>query len=150
MIVVSRTSQISNKFIPIQILIDGQQTGSLVDGERSEFRTPSGVHTIQAKLNISTSNTLEFTISDNQIIEFELGSTVNVLKNILIALSHPALLVVLYLLDKIIGWDYFLLTGLIAFLGFEAWMLSVRRRKTAPNQAVEKHYLYIKRVNRNL
>lgn len=150
MILITRTTQFSNKFVPIQIHIDGQQSGSLVDGERSEFRIPSGEHTIQAKLNISTSNILEFTISDNQIIEFELGSTVNVVKNILIALSHPALLVVLYMLDKIIGWDYFLLTGLIAFLGFEAWMYIARRRKKTSNPEAEKHYLYLKRVNRNL
>jgi hypothetical protein len=147
MIIISRTSQISNKFVPISVFVDNSEIGSVRDGDRSEFRIPAGEHTIQARVNISVSNKIVFDLKDGRNIEFELGSNVNVMKNVLLALSHPALLVALYLLDKVIGWDYFLLFGLLAYIAFEVWIYISRRRKAKLTPETEKHYLYLKQLD---
>jgi hypothetical protein len=146
MVIISRTSQISNKFVPIQIYIDGVNVGSLTDGERAEFRVTPGEHVLEAKLNISVSNVLKFEAPNNRNIEFELGSNVNVMKNVLIMISHPAILISLYFLDKIIKWDYFLLFGFLVYLTFEAWVYFVQRKKNKATPAKEIHYLYLKPV----
>lgn len=146
MVIISRTSQISNKFVPIQIYIDEVNVGSLSDGERAEFRVTPGEHVLEAKLNISVSNVLKFEAPNSRNIEFELGSNVNVMKNVLIMISHPAILISLYFLDKIIKWDYFLLFGFLAYLTFEAWVYFVQRKKNKSTPAKEIHYLYLKPV----
>jgi len=147
MIIISRTSQFSNKFVPIHIYIDGQKAGSLRDGERAEFRVVAGEHTLQAKVNISASNPIQFEIGDKRNIDFELGSNINVMKNVLIALSHPALLMALFFADKIIKWDYFLVFGMLAFLAFETWSYILRKRKNSITPENEKYYLYLKRTD---
>ncbi len=147
MIIISRTSQFSNKFVPISIYVDGQHIGSLSDGERSEFRLAAGEHTMHARVTVSISNSIVFNLKDNQNINFELGSNVNVGKNMLLALSHPAILIGLYYLDKIIGWDYFLLWGVLAYLAFEAWLYISNRRKAKLVSETEKHYLYLKQLD---
>jgi len=146
MIIVSRTTQFSNKFVPIGIYIDGEKVGSLRDGQQSEFRLSSGEHTIQARVNISASNSISFNSDGKQVIHFVLGSNVNVIKNILIALSHPALLIALFLLDKVINWDYFLVSALSVFILYEALTYLSRRRKSKNLSESEKYYLYLRRL----
>lgn len=147
MIIVSRTSQLSNKFVPLSLYIDGVKVGSLSDGERSEFRIAPGLHTMQAKVNISASNEVQFEVKENKNIEFELGSNINVMKNVLLAISHPLLLFALFMLDKIIKWDFFLVFGLLTFLIYEAWLYFERRRKARVAPEIEKYYLYLTQVN---
>lgn len=149
MITVSRSSQFSNKFVPIGIYIDGAKVGSLRDGERSGFSIKPGEHIIQAKVNISASNIIKFQLYDNQNIGFELGSNVNVIRNILLSLSHPVLLIALLLLSKIIEWKYFLVFSLLSYIVFEAWIYITRRRKIKTISETEKYYLYLRRTDSN-
>lgn len=147
MIIVSRTSQFSNKFVALDLYIDRLKVGSLSDGERCEFRADPGSHTMQARVNISVSNEVQFDVKENKNIEFELGSNINVMKNMLLALSHPFLLLALFMLDRILNWDYFLLFGLIVFLAYEAWVYYSRRHKAGAVPDTEKNYLYLRQVS---
>lgn len=146
MIIITRTSQFSNKFIPISIYIDGVKIGSLRDGERSEFRVAAGLHTLQAKLNISASNSIEFELNEKNNIEFELGSNINVGLNVLIALSHPAMFAAIFLIDSIIHSDIFLVSSLFAFIGYEIWTYIRRKRQKKVTPESERYYLYLKRT----
>lgn len=147
MMIVNRTSQFSNRFVPIAIIVDGIKIGSVSYGERSEFSLIPGLHTIQAELKISKSNSIEFQLFEGKNIEFELGSNISLGKNILLALLHPAMIFAILILDKIINSDIFLVSAFSLFLVYEVWFYVKRKQKSKLVPEDQKYYIYLKEIS---
>lgn len=50
-IIIKRSNEYVNKMRAIKILVDGEEIGSVADGEIKEFTTPEGEHKIEAKID---------------------------------------------------------------------------------------------------
>jgi hypothetical protein len=61
-----RTSEWNARFRDYKIFIDGQQVGTIANGETKEFTTTSGMHTIAAKIDWCISPDLTVNADDNQ------------------------------------------------------------------------------------
>ena len=72
-IIIKRTSEYANFLVSCQILIDGNKTGNLSNGQTKEFKTTSGQHTVQAKIDWGSSQKLLLTLSEDDNKELILG-----------------------------------------------------------------------------
>lgn len=144
MITIRRKSSFSNKYANFNIYLDGNKIGTIKDGGRVEFNIEPGKHTLQTTLNISASNSIDFEIDENKFKAFETGSNVNIKKNILTALMHPAILIGIFLIDRIINYNYFIVYALIAYIGYEIYTYIERKRKNKKMLEHEKYYIYLK------
>lgn len=146
MIIIERKSSLSNKFTNYNVYLDGNKIGCLSDGETAEFNIEPGNHTLQIKMNISASNKIEFEHEANQFLYFETGSNIKVLNNILLALMHPAILIGIFLIDKIITYKYFIVYALMAYIVFEIYTYIKRKRANNVLKEEDKYYLYLKQT----
>ena len=71
---IKRSSQYENKLRAITIYLDGIKLGEIADGETKDFEVVKGNHTLVAKIDWATSNTINFDI-DNYDLEFNLRGT---------------------------------------------------------------------------
>jgi hypothetical protein len=143
---IDRTIQGSFYFVPIQVLLDGKRIGSIRSGRSFEFEVPNGVHSLQATFLMSRSNIQHFEASHGNFTHYSLGSDVNMLKNIWMIVKHPLILLSLYLIDKQIHWDYFLLFSLIAYLLYELVENKRKKRQRVDQPEPDKYYIYLREI----
>jgi len=68
-----RKDEYNNKFRPIKIFVDGENIGTIANGETKDFNVHSGRHSIIAKIDWCSSSELSFDIKDNETKTFSLG-----------------------------------------------------------------------------
>lgn len=146
MVIIQRKPSFSNSTAKYSVYLNGEKAATLSEGERAELNVPDGSHSLQVKLNISESNIITFETNDQQPIHFETGSNINVLKNILNSLLHPAILVSIFFLNKIIPYKYFIVYALLAYIAFEIYTYIKRKRRNKILDETEKYYLYLKLI----
>ncbi|MBK7212381.1 MAG: hypothetical protein IPH88_03575 [Bacteroidales bacterium] len=145
-VTVRRTKDWSYRFVPIKVAFNNQVAGSLKAGESVDFELEDGEYGIQAYFWRTGSNSLNFEARHGRFFLFEIGSDVNMLRNILAIVKHPAILIALYFIDKLLTWDYFLLFGI---LGYIVWELVDNFRKKAERKAhtePDKYYIYLREI----
>jgi len=72
-IIISRKQEWNNKFRQIGIYIDGQQIGTVGNGEVKTFEIPDGNHSIKAKIDWCGSRELEFSVQGDEKKYFKLS-----------------------------------------------------------------------------
>jgi len=68
-----RTSELSNLIRDYKIFIDGQQVGTIANGETKDFPTTVGQHIVTAKVDWCSSPDLSVDINANQTINLKVG-----------------------------------------------------------------------------
>lgn len=71
----TRKSEFKNALRKYTILVDGNDVGSIGNGKSLQIDIEPGMHTIQAKIDWCTSNTIEFDTENDELIEFEVCSS---------------------------------------------------------------------------
>jgi hypothetical protein len=71
---VSRDSGYVDNLRAYHILLDGKKIGKLKNGETREFTVDPGSHSIKAKIDWCSSQTLDFTATDGEPLVFHVKS----------------------------------------------------------------------------
>ncbi len=68
-----RTSEYSNRMRDYKIFIDGQQVGTIANGETKDFPSTVGQHIVKAKVDWCSSPDISVDINDNQTKNLKVG-----------------------------------------------------------------------------
>lgn len=68
-----RTSEYNNRMRDYKIFIDGQQVGTIANGETKDFPTTVGQHTITAKIDWCSSPKISIELKENQTSNLKVG-----------------------------------------------------------------------------
>ena len=69
-----RANEFANRLRDIKLFIDGNKLDTISNAQVKEFTISPGDHILQAKVDWCSSNKASFTISENEIKQFELIS----------------------------------------------------------------------------
>jgi hypothetical protein len=69
-----RSNEYANRLRDIKIFLDGTELGKIGNAQTKDFEVMSGDHMLQAKIDWCSSNKVTFSISDNEIISFNMDS----------------------------------------------------------------------------
>ena len=75
MITISRKRGYADKIRKYKVIVDNNYLGTINAGETKDFEVPPGKHTIYLKIDWCRSNKLDFNLSENEVIEFDCGSS---------------------------------------------------------------------------
>ena len=103
MIKIQRKSEYYNKLRDDKIFIDGQQVGTIANGETKEFAAKDGQHTVTAKIDWCSSPDILVDIKDNETKNLNVGGFKK--GNWLMPLGL-VVLVLHFILSKTIGFNY--------------------------------------------
>ena len=67
-----RPNDFLNRARKIKIYLDGNKIGDTLSNEVKAFEIPSGTHVLNAKIDWCSSNKINFAISENETMKFEL------------------------------------------------------------------------------
>lgn len=130
-----RTSEYNNRMRDYKIFIDGQQVGTIANGETKDFPTTVGQHIVTAKVDWCSSPDISVDINDNQTKNLKVGGFRNGQFLMPIGLG---LIVLHFILSKFADFDYtiFLVAPLFLLL---VYYLTIGR----------KNYLTLEEINEN-
>ena len=130
-----RTSEYNNRMRDYKIFIDGQQVGTIANGETKDFPTTVGKHIVTAKIDWCSSPDISVDIKDNQTKNLKVGGFRNGQFLMPIGLG---LIVLHFILSKFADFDYtiFLVAPLFLLM---VYYLTIGRKK----------YLTLEEVNEN-
>ena len=74
---IKRTSEYNNKMRTYKIYIDGQNVGTISNGETKEFQTTEGQHSMFAKIDWCSSPEILISLSNDQIKDLKVGGFKN-------------------------------------------------------------------------
>lgn len=77
MLTISRDNVYRDKLRSYKIMIDGNCYDEIKCGEIKNINLDPGNHTIYLKIDWCRSNKIDFTISENETVEFECGNSMN-------------------------------------------------------------------------
>ncbi len=146
---ITRKSHYSNYFRNIRLFLDDRFLYSISDGETKEFDIKEGEHSIEARIDWTSSNKIIFNSNVNETITLELGA--NILNNKMsILLSVLRFLLIVF--ASIISIHYnnyfiFWITVLLLVMWY-GWEI-VRRKGTSIvfyMTAGRREYLYLKHL----
>ncbi|MCC7400547.1 MAG: hypothetical protein IT214_03590 [Chitinophagaceae bacterium] len=130
-----RTSEYNNRWRDYKIFIDGQQVGTIANGETKDFPTTEGQHTVTAKIDWCSSPDISVNVNDNQTKILKVGGFKNGQWLMPIGLG---LLILHFILSEFANFEYtiFLVAPLFLLL---VYYLTIGRKK----------YLTLDEVNDN-
>ena len=76
-IIINRTSEYLNRFRDYGVYIDGNKIGTIPNGETEEFNVSAGCHSVFAKIDWCSSQTLSVNMVDQEIKSFKVGGFKN-------------------------------------------------------------------------
>ena len=120
-----RTSEYNNRIRDYKIFIDGQQVGTIANGETKEFPTSVGQHIITAKIDWCSSPDISIELKENQTISLKVGGFKY--GQILMPIGL-GLIVLHFMLSKFADFDYtiFLVAPLFLLM---VYYLTIGRKK---------------------
>lgn len=122
---IKRTDEYINRMRTYMILIDGQQVGTIANGETKDFTTTAGQHTVTAKIDWCSSPVVLMDMNDHQIESFKVGGFKNSQLLMPIGLG---LIVLHFILSQFADFEYTIL--LVApFLLSLAYYLTIGSKK---------------------
>lgn len=130
-----RTSEYNNRMRDYKIFIDGQQAGTIANGETKDFPTTVGHHIITAKIDWCGSPNISIELKENQTSNLKVGGFKYGQMLMPVGLG---LIVLHFILSKFADFDYtiFLVAPLFLLL---VYYLTIGRKK----------YLTLEEVNEN-
>jgi len=130
-----RTSEYNNRMRDYKIFIDGQQVGTIANGESKDFPTTVGQHIVTAKLDWCSSPNISVNINDNQTKNLKVEGFKNGQFLMPIGLG---LIVLHFILSKFADFDYTIYFVAPLFL-LRVYYFTIGRKK----------YLTLDKVNDN-
>jgi hypothetical protein len=120
-----RTSEYNNRMRDYKIFIDGQQIGTIANGETKDFPVTVGQHIVTAKVDWCSSPDLSVDINDNQTKNLKVGGFRNGQFLMPIGLG---LIVLHFILSRFTDFEYtiFLVAPLFLLL---VYYLTIGRKK---------------------
>lgn len=73
-LIVTRSSEWTNRGRAINIYLDGQKLGPMKNGATQEFDIPDGIHSLQAKIDWCGSRNYSFMVTDNDTKTIRISS----------------------------------------------------------------------------
>ena len=130
-----RTSEYINRTRDYKIFIDGQQVGTIANGETKDFFSTIGQHIVTAKIDWCSSSDISIDVEENQTGKLEVGGFKNGQLLMPIGLG---LIVLHFILSKFADFDYtiFLIVPLFLLL---VYYLTIGSKK----------YLTLEKINDN-
>lgn len=122
---IKRTSEYNNRMRDYKIFIDGQQVGTIANGETKDFFTTDGQHTETAKIDWCSSPNILVDIKKNQPINFKVGGFKN---GQLLILTALVVIVLHFIFSKIANFDYLIYLEIPFFL-ILFYYLTIGRKK---------------------
>ena len=122
---IKRTSEYNNRMRDYIIFIDGQQIGTIANGETKDFPSTVGQHIVTAKIDWCSSPDISIDLKENQTKNLKVGGFKYGQILMPIALG---LIVLHFILSKFAGFDYtiFLVAPLFCVLFY---YLTIGRKK---------------------
>ncbi|WP_445723435.1 hypothetical protein [Flavobacterium sp.] len=130
-----RTNEYNNRMRDYKIFIDGQQVGTIANGETKEFPTTVGQHIVTAKIDWCSSPDISIELKENQTSNFKVGGFK--FGQILMPIGL-GLIVLHFILSKFADFDYTIYLVAPLFL-LMFYYLTIGRKK----------YLTLEEVNVN-
>lgn len=122
---IQRTNEYQNKMRAFKIFIDGQEAGTIANGETKDFETKAGKHTVTAKIDWCSSPDIAVDVKEHEIKNLEVGGFKNgkwiMLTGFIIVGLH-------LILSKTIGFNYTIFLLVPNFL-IMIYSLTLGRRK---------------------
>ncbi len=120
-----RTNEYNNRMRDYKIFIDGQQVGTIANGETKDFPTTVGQHTVTAKIDWCSSPELLIELKENQTSNLKVGGFKY--GKILMPVGL-GLIVLHFILSKFADFDYtiFLVAPLFLLM---VYYLTIGRKK---------------------
>jgi hypothetical protein len=122
---IQRTAEYNNRLRDYKIFIDGQNVGTIANGETKEFETNAAQHTITAKIDWCSSQDISIEVKENQtkilkVSGYKYGRFITPISIVIIVLH--------FILSKLTGIGYFIY--LVAPLLFvHVYYMSIGRKK---------------------
>jgi hypothetical protein len=143
-----RINQFINYFRKIRLYLDGNFLYTISNGEIKELEISDGEHTLEARIDWTSSNKIIFNSNKNEIITLELGSKVLNPMSILLAalrflLFISALIISIHYNNYFIFW-----TILLLLIAWYVWEI-VRKKGSSVVfflTAGRRDYLYLKHI----
>jgi len=80
---IKRIKQFKDRIRSYKVELDGETIGDLNAGETFHYNLPSGSSILRLKIDWASNNTINFEISDNQVLYFECGNNVPIFLELL-------------------------------------------------------------------
>ena len=122
---VKRTSEYNNRNRDYKIFIDGQQVGTIANGETKDFPSTVGQHIITAKIDWCSSPDISIELKENQTSSLKVGGYKY--GQILMPIGI-GLLVLHFMLSKFAEFDYTIFLAAPLFL-LKYYYLTIGRKK---------------------
>ncbi|MDP2176038.1 MAG: hypothetical protein Q8K70_09025 [Bacteroidota bacterium] len=120
-----RTSEYNNRMRDFKIFIDGQQVGTIANGETKDFPTTVGQHIVTAKIDWCSSTDISVDVVDNHTKTLKVGGFRN--GQILMSIGL-GLFVLHFIVSKFADFEYIIfLVALLLLLPF--YYLTFGRKK---------------------
>ena len=145
-LMIKRTRHWSGRFVPYSIVINGEKRATIRAGQTQSLELEDGIYHMQVTGRFSASNIDSFEATHGRFFQYEVGSDVDMLLALRSVLLYPALLVVLYFIDRLIDWDYFLLLSLIVLIGFRLVDKFLKKKDTQSQAEQQKYYIYLRQI----
>ena len=120
-----RTSEYNNRMGDIKIFIDGQQVGTIANGETKDFPSTVGQHNLTAKIDWCSSPDISIELKENQTKNLKVGGFKNGQLLLPIGLG---LIVLHFILSKFADFDYTIFLVAPLFL-LVVYYLTIGRKK---------------------
>ena len=120
-----RTSEYNNRMRDYKIFIDGQQVGTIANGETKDFPSTVGQHILTAKIDWCSSPDISIELKENQTKNLKVGGFKNGQLLLPIGLG---LIVLHFILSKFADFDYTIFLVAPLFL-LVVYYLTIGRKK---------------------
>jgi hypothetical protein len=129
----NRTNEYNNKMRDYKIFIDGQQVGTIANGETKEFPSTVGQHIVTAKIDWCSSPDISINLKENQTSHLKVGGFKNGQLLMRIGLG---VVVLHFILSKFADFDYLIFLA-VPLLLIMVYYLSLGRKKYLTLEALQ-------------
>ena len=129
----NRTNEYNNKMRDYKIFIDGQQVGTIANGETKEFPATIGQHLVTAKIDWCCSPDISIDLKENQTSHLKVGGFKNGQLLMQIGLG---VVVLHFILSKFADFDYLIFLA-VPLLLIMVYYLSLGRKKYLTLEALQ-------------
>lgn len=122
---IKRTSEYNNRIRDYKIFVDGQQVGTIANGETKDFPTTVGQHIVTAKIDWCSSPNISIELKENQTSNLKVGG----FKYGQILMPIGFGLIALHFILTIFADFYYTIFLVVAFFPLLLYYLTIGRKK---------------------
>ena len=143
---IKRTRQWSGLFVSYDLLVNGISRFTIASGQQIELELEDGIYSLQVAGKISFSNFETFEASHGRFFHYEVGTDVDMFQTFISMGKYPVILLALYFIDRLINWDYFLLSAIMLLIVYRLVDKFFKNKQPQPQAEQEKYYIYLRQI----